>query len=107
MTTLDRVTIVSSVTVLVVAWLMVAVSAWKLRRGRGDAWRRYRRGFLMIAIGVTLGAMRLLFRLPHEFTVVYFTVGGVGLTIVVSGFIVLVRTHRSADRGRSGRRPGR
>jgi hypothetical protein len=99
MTTLDRITIVSGITVFMAAWLMVAVSAWKLRRGRGGAWRRYRRGFLMIGAGVTLTEGRLLFRLPHEFTIAYVIVGAIGLVMAVSGFVVVVRAHQSEPHG--------
>jgi hypothetical protein len=105
MTTLEHITILTGLTTLLVAWIMVAVSSWRYRRQGGDTWRGYRRGFLLTAAGLTLSEARLLFRLPHEFTLGYVLVGGVAVGIAALGFIVVVRAYRSERDRRPGAAP--
>jgi uncharacterized membrane protein HdeD (DUF308 family) len=96
--TVDRVRIVVALLLFASAWVMVAVCAWKGRGRRGQPWRGYLRGFLLIAIGVTVNYVPFLFRPPHDVKAIDGVLGVVAGLMAVAGVAVVVRAHRQARR---------
>ena len=94
MTWLDAVRIFVVAAAVVVLSVMLAIAYWRFRKHRTDVLRRYVLGYALMDLGAVVMAVRVLFRLPHQFALTFLGIGMVGLLLVLVGLGIIIRSKR-------------